>query len=170
MAPRRSPVNSQDKGHQIGEMLPSTIRACQADAMAPTWSFLIAESAIQSIEKTLDEFINLAPSLDRLHPAVGNRIEARVRPGDLPEHRPDGIRVAAKVDSGDQPLLEALRRVERPERGVKCRDRPAGRARTPGAPPTSICGLPLNSSCARAPLMTPPPGVCRLAMFSRIGL
>ena len=73
--------------------------------MAPTWSFLIAESAIQSIEKTLDEFINLAPSLDRLHPAVGNRIEARVRLGDLPEHRPDGIRVAAKVDSGDQPSI-----------------------------------------------------------------
>ena len=130
----------------------------------------MAKSAPQRIEQTLDEFINLAPSLDRLHPAVGNRIEARVRPGDLPEHRPDGIRVAAKVDSGDQPLLEALRRVERPERGVKCRDRPAGRARTPGAPPTSICGLPLNSSCARAPLMTPPPGVCRLAMFSSIGL
>ena len=130
----------------------------------------MAKSAPQRIEKTLDEFINLAPSLDRRHPAVGNRIEAIVRPGDLPVDSADGVGVAAKVDSGDQPLLEALRRVERPERGIKCRDRPAGRARTPGAPPTSICGLPLNSSCARAPFMTPPPGVCRLAMFSRIGL
>ena len=52
----------------------------------------MAKSAPQSIEKSLDEFINLAPSLDRRHPAVGNRIEAIVRPGDLPEHRPDGIR------------------------------------------------------------------------------
>ena len=57
----------------------------------------MAKSAPQSIEKTLDEFINLAPSLDRLHPAVGNRIEAIVRPGDLPEHRPDGIRALPSV-------------------------------------------------------------------------
>ena len=59
--------------------------------------FGMAKSAPQSIEKTLDEFINLAPSLDRLHPAVGNRIEAIVRPGDLPEHRPDGIRALPSV-------------------------------------------------------------------------
>ena len=50
-----------------------------------------AKSAPQRIEKTLDEVVNLAPGLDRLDPALRNRIEAIVRPGDLPEHRPDGI-------------------------------------------------------------------------------